>query len=214
MGIAVGVGMLAEYQGSQPEQARQMRHDLHDINAELRQRDLPEHQEPEQFDEPLRMRASVTSFPYSWLHYLRRFAAHVMRDPKWVPYPVEPGEDPANDPVLRQMYRQMSSHLLCHSDREGYYLPVDFQELILDPDHQIRGAVVGSSYRLREELAQITDQLEIELTDNLRLSDDVADAISRQRPAEVPFAAERLVWLALWEAARLSIDHNSAVVFY
>ncbi len=214
MGLAVGVGMLAQYMGDEPDEAQNMRRDLDLINEMLRTRDLPEHHEPEQLDQPLITRASVTSFPYSWLHYLRRFAAHVMRDAKWVPYPVEPGEDPAQDPVLRQLYTKMSSHLLCHSDREGYYLPVDFDDLILDKDHQITGGVVGSSHRLRDELKTLTHQLEIELEDQERLSDDVAESLSRQRPTDVPFATERLVWLALWEAARLSIERDTAIVFY
>lgn len=214
MGLAIGVGMLAEYGRTEPQAARRMRRDLDEINTELRRRQLPEHHEPDSFDEPLQFRASVTSFPYSWLHYLRRYAAHVMRDEKWVPYPVEPGEDPAEDPVLRQMYAEMSSHLLCHSDREGYYIPVDFDELILDPDHDIRGGVVGSSQRLRRELVQLTDQLEIRLGDDGQLSDEIAEELSKQRPSHVPFAVERLVWLALWEAARLSIEQDTAVVFY
>lgn len=213
MGLAIGVGMLAEFRDERPEVADRMRRDFARINEELQDRELPEHREPESFEQPLEWRVSMKAFPYSWLHYLRRFAAHVMRDPRWVPYPVEPGEDPAEDPVLRQLYRRMSSHLLCHSDREGYYIPVDFEELILDPDHEIQGGVVGSSYRLREELATLTDQLEIEVDDRGRVPDDVADEVSKQRPTSVPFAAERLVWLALWEAARLSIEHKTAIVF-
>lgn len=205
--------MLGDGSDADPEMVERMRRDFDEINRRLDDRGLPGHREPTSFDEPLETRASVTSFPYSWLHYLRRFAAHVMRDPKWVPYPVEPGEDPARDPVLRQMYRRMSSHLLCHSDSEGYYLPVDFEELITDPDHQISGGIVGSSYRLRDELLGLTEQLEIDVEDG-RLADEVADEVSKQRPTSVPFAVERLVWLALFEAARLSIDHQTAIVFY
>lgn len=213
MGLAIGVGMLAQNRDDDPERADRMRRDLALINDVLAERGLAVHDEPDQFDEPLETRASVTSFPYSWLHHLRRFAAHVLRDPRWVPYPVEPGEDPAEDPVLRQMYSRMSSHLLCHSDSEGYYVPVDFDDLIVDEDHQITGGVVGSSFRLREELLELTEQLEIEVEDG-RLTDDVADEVSKQRPTSVPFAIERLVWLALWEAARLSAEHRTAIVFY
>lgn len=212
MGLAIGVGMLAELHTKNDDKVDEIRRDLAYINDVLRQRDLPIHDEPESFDKPLELRASVTSFPYSWLHNLRRLAAHVMRDPKWIPYPLEPGEDPAEDPVLHQMYRRMDSHLLCHSDREGYYVPVDFEDLILDPDHEIRGGVLGSSYRLRDELISIADALEIEL-DGASLSDDVAEKVSKQRPTEVPFAIERLVWLALFEAARVSIEKGTAVVF-
>ncbi len=214
MGLAIGVGMLAKFDGVDGKAAARIRRDIDAINTELEARDLRKHREPESFDESLDSRASLTSFPYSWLHYLRRFAAHVMRDPKWVPYPVEPGEDPAEDPVLRQMYRDMDSHLLCHSDSEGYYVPVDFSELILDPEHEISGGVVGSSHQLRRELSVLSDALEIQLDDDGQLSDGVAQEVSEQRPTSIPFAIERLVWLALWESTRLSIERRTAIVFY
>jgi hypothetical protein len=214
MGLAIGVGMVAELGRRDPAAADRMRQDLEAINERLKSAGLPTHQEPSDFDEPLKSRASISSFPYSWLHYLRRFAAHVMRAPRWVPYPIEPGEDPADDPVLRQMYRGLSSHLLCHSDSEGYYLPVDFHALILDPEQKLRGSVVGSSYRLREELLGLTEPLEIPVGGGGDLSDEAARSLAAQRPSGAPFAVERLVWLALFEAARLSIEHRTAIVFY
>lgn len=214
MGLAIGVGMLAEFSARDPRAAARMRADFQYINQVLNSRGLEAHLEPEEFKRPLKTRASVTSFPYSWLHYLRRFAAHVMRDSKWVPYPIEPGEDPADDPVLRQMYRQLSSHLLCHSDSEGYYLPQDFEELILDPNHEIRGGVLGSSPRLQQELLLLADPLEIAVGDDGRLGDDIAQFVASQRSTGAPYAVERLVWLALFEAARLSIEHQTAIVFY
>lgn len=214
MGLAIGLGMLVEFAQSNPAAARQMKADLRHINTVLTEAGLPAHQEPERFDPPLSLRATLTSFPYSWLHHLRRFAAHVMRDPKWVPYPIEPGEDPADDPVLRQMYRRLSSHLLCHSDSEGYYLPLDFDELFLDAGHKIRGGVLGSSQRLFRELLEISDPLEIPVDDDGKLSDEAVQNLSEQRPAGAPFAVERLVWLALFESARVSIERQTAIVFY
>ncbi len=214
MGLAIEVGCLAKYVGDGDDaRADQFREDMTHINAKLEERDLSPHSEPQSFDNELAMRASLTSFPYSWLHYLRRFAAHAIRDPKWVPYPIQPGEDPAADPVLHQMYRQMRSHLLCHSDREGYYIPVDFGPLILDPSHEMRGGVVGSSQQLRQELISICNPLEIELNDQGELDDQAASRLSTQRPNETPFAIERLVWLALYEAATVSIEEDTAIVF-
>ncbi|RAL21209.1 hypothetical protein DL240_13840 [Lujinxingia litoralis] len=218
MGLAIGVGALVRFEQKNPKAAEEMRRDLAYINTVLEREGLPTHQEPESFDEledpwpPTR--ASLNSFPYSWLHYLRRFAAHVIRDPRWIPYPVEPGEDPADDPVLRQLYRQLQSHLLCHSDSEGYYLPVDFDEIFFDPKHKIRGGALGSSYRLREELLLLTDPLEIEVDEEGNLDDDYAAELAAQRPTGAPFAIERLIWISLYEAARLSIEHKTAIVFF
>ncbi|TXC75022.1 hypothetical protein FRC91_13080 [Bradymonadales bacterium TMQ1] len=218
MGLAIGVGALVLFEQDNPGAAQAMRDDLAYINTVLEAEGLPTHQEPEAFEgiegERPRPRSSLNSFPYSWLHYLRRFGAHIMRDPRWVPYPVEPGEDPADDRVLRQLYRQLRSHLLCHSDSEGYYLPIDFDEIYFDPKHKIRGGALGSSIRLREELLLLTDALEIEVDAEGNLDDDYAAELAAQRPAGQPFAIERLVWLSLYEAARLSIAHKTAITFY
>lgn len=213
MGLAIGVGMRAKWETEDPVAAKRMKDDLLSINEQLLKQGLPVFEEPEALPSSLQTRASLVSFPYSWLHHLRRLAAHVMRDPKWIPYPVEPGEDPAEDIVLRQMYRGLSSHVLCHSDCEGYYLPLDFQEIIFDPTHKIRGGALGSSYRLIEELELLCDPLEISMRSGA-LDDATAQWLADQRPTGAPFAIERLVWLALYEAARLSIAHRTAVVFH
>lgn len=213
MGLAIDVGLLARSEGSNDEKKTQLINDLNHINEVLTQAGLPAHSEPTSFDEFPPSRASLASFPYSWLHNLRRFASHVMRDPKWVPSPLEPGEDPATDPVLHQLYRELSSHLLCHSDSEGYYLPIDFEKPFLDPAHNIRGGTLGSSVRLREELLLLVDPLEIEVDNAGDLSDEVAARVAAQRPTGAPFAIERLVWLTLYEAARISIEKKTAIVF-
>ena len=40
------------------------------------------------------------------------------------------GDDPGDDPVVEQITSRQTSHLLCHSDAEGFYLPIDFGPLI------------------------------------------------------------------------------------
>ncbi len=206
MGLAVGIGLFGD---EDKDDARQR--DLAAINEALQARDLPTHEGGSIIDTE-ESRATVNSFPYSWLHYLRRFAAHVLRDPKWVPFPIQPGEDPAEDPVVRQIYAEMESHLLCHSDSNGYYVPIDFQELIIDRE-RLPGKVLGSSYQLRRELIEISATLEIKLDDHHRLSDEEARRVGEQRPANYPFAIERLVWLSLFEAARMSVEYDRVIVF-
>ncbi len=206
MGLAVGVGLFGD---EKRDESR--RGDLKAINEVLQDRGLPTHAGGPVVGTEA-SRATVNSFPYSWLHYLRRFAAHVMRDPRWVPFPIQPGEDPAEDPVLRQLYAEMKSHLLCHSDREGYYLPQDFEELLVERA-KLPGDVVGSSYQLRRELIEISEVLEIRLDDDGELSDEEAKRVGEQRPANYPFAIERLVWLSLFEASRLSVEQDRLVVF-
>jgi hypothetical protein len=57
----------------------------------------------------------------------------------------------------------LASHLLCHSDAGGYYVPVDFGDpLFLPEEAEVRGAgMVGSSQGLLAELAGIASPLGI-----------------------------------------------------
>ena len=101
-------------------------------------------------------------------------------------------------------------HLLWHSDAEGYYVPVDFPEVILDD--RIAGSMVGSSVRLLEELKLIAPRLEIALVHG-ELSDEMASRIDQEAEKGGPYWIERLVWFSLFEAARLSIRHGAAIHF-
>jgi hypothetical protein len=50
--------------------------------------------------------------------------------------------------VEKETYMQ-ESHLLCHSDCAGYYLPIDFDDIIVDNKgkNRIAGDILCSSYR-------------------------------------------------------------------
>jgi hypothetical protein len=107
----------------------------------------------------------------------------------------------------------MRSHLICHSDIEGYYVPIDFDEVLLDDDEEIAGGgLVGSSQRLLAELQAVAPALGIVL-DGGRLPDEEAERISADVHEEGELWIEKGVWLDLFEAARLSLQHGSAIVF-
>ena len=78
MGLAIGVGTLAELVPLDPEGAEWTRASLTSLASVLERNGLPAHEEPEIFPTPLfSLRHSCTSFPYSFLHYLRRAYAYV-----------------------------------------------------------------------------------------------------------------------------------------
>jgi hypothetical protein len=213
MGLAVETGMLADLIVNDPEGAEWTRESLAKINEVLTENNLPEHQEPEQLPR-MQNRAGLLSYPYSFLHHLRRFYARATNDPDWTPSPMPDGEDPVEDPVLDEEMNKMFSHLLCHSDAEGFYLPIDFHDVILDDEEQDRvpGGLLGSSYRLMEELVRIAPKLGIAL-DGEQLSDAEADKINKESESEVGLWIEQTVWISLFEAARLSIEHKTAICF-
>lgn len=155
---------------------------------------------------PGRSRAACTSFPYSFLHHLRRVYAIAKRDPSWVATPCQ--GDPTQDAAVEREMYNFVDHLLCHSDAEGYYLPVDFGEPVFG---EFTGGMVGSSVRLLAELEKCAPALGITLVDG-ELSDAEAKRIN-QIALESDLEREYVVWIALFEAARLSVAHRTAIVF-
>lgn len=211
MGLAVEVGRLADLKANDEEGAAWLGRALGNVNAVLRENGLPAHAEPEALP-PLRSRAPLDSYPYSFLHHLRRFAAHARANPKWKPKPFPKSADPAADPVIADQAAMLDSHLLCHSDCEGFYVPVDFPEPLFAGEDQIPGGMLGSSQGLMRELVAVAPVLGIRLSRG-QLSDPEANRIGDVVEAEGPFWIELAVWLSLFEAARLSIEHRTAVCF-
>jgi hypothetical protein len=62
------------------------------------------------------------------------------------------------------------------------------------------------------ELIAVAPSLGISLSAG-RLSDEEAARIDKIVEAEGPFWIEHLVWISLFEAARLSIEHKTAICF-
>lgn len=133
MGLAVCVGMLAELLEDDPEGAEAFEEDLAEANRVLAAAGLPRHAEPRG---PLELdsRASIDGFPYSFIHYLRRAYAHRVLSPDWVATPLPDDADPTADPKIQALLDGSESHLLCHSDAEGFYVPVDFKDVLFDEE--------------------------------------------------------------------------------
>jgi hypothetical protein len=212
MGLAISVGQLVDLNEHDEESADWFRKQLQEINRVLRANRLAEHIEPEGLPR-LEDRSAVGSFGYSWLHYLRRAVAYSRQSAEQF-RPVASGEKPTEDPLLdHELFVNMSSHVICHSDCEGYYVPIDFPEpLYDDPKGKLAGGILGSSRPALMELVGTAGLLDIRLAGDA-LSDDEAERINAEEDGAHPLWIERKVWLALYEALRLSLEHRSAVVF-
>ncbi|MBB3638373.1 hypothetical protein [Variovorax atrisoli] len=227
MGLAVCVGMLAELLEDDPESAEGFEEELAEVNRVLAAAGLPPHTEsrgPLELDS----RASIDGFPYSFIHYLRRAYAHRVLSPDWVATPLADDVDPTADPKIQALLDGCESHLLCHSDAEGFYVPVDFDEVLFDGDGGdeeeaegdadieepagLPGGMLGSSQRLLEELVFVAPALGIRLDDG-RLSDEEAERIDALIDEDDSLYREYVSWLLLYESARLSIEHRTAIVF-
>jgi hypothetical protein len=211
MGLSVSVGLLAFLNKEDPEGAEGLREDLAHVNRVLRENGLAEHVEPEKLPE-LKDRAGLHGFPYSWLHYLRRAVAYARQAPKEFG-PLPEGEDAAEDDRIdRELSVFMDSHLICHSDCEGFYVPIDFPEPLDDDEGQLPGGILGSSQQALAEVIGAAPLLGIELKKG-KPTKMVIDTIREEEDDSHPLWLERKVWLCMYEKFRLSIEHKTAVVF-
>jgi hypothetical protein len=213
MGLCIEVGALRNLYNDEPEGVESFHANIEMINAALNAAGLPAHVEPEAQDLPeMKSRCTTLGYPYDFLHHLRRVVARCLDNPSWQATPLPEGEEAADDPLLRREMKAMRSHVICHSDAEGYYVPVDFEEILFLDDEDASGAgIVGSSQRVLKELVAVAPALGIALSDG-RLSDAEAQRIDAETDG-APLFAERLVWLSFYEKARLSVEHRTAICF-
>lgn len=220
MGLSVTVGLLAQLKTFDEDGADYLRGTLAVLNRLLEDEKLALHTEPESFETPPRSRNRLVGNSYSWIHYLRRAFAYARQDPDAFA-PLEPSDDyldnPISNPLIdRELTMYMDSHLVCHSDSQGYYVPQDFTYPIYDSkDARVPGGIVGSSFMLQRELIRVAPLIGIPLTDDGELTDETAAVLNAEAiRAETRFYAERQSWFSLFEAARLSIRHASLIVFH
>lgn len=212
MGLAVLVGKLADLKLHDKEGIRWFRAAMRKVNKVLEAEGLPPHNEPETLP-PLENRSALRGYPYSFLHYLRRFATHARVKPNWKPKRFPKSADPADDELVMDEMLMFSSHLLCHSDCEGFYLPVDFPEPIFADEKLIPGGQLGSSFGLMKELIEVAPFLGITLTDGVLADSEVERINGIITAGKHAFWIETGVWFSLFEAARLSIEHKTAICF-
>ncbi len=216
MGLGVEVGIMADLLENDDESFEHYEEQFAAMNELLAERDLPQHNEPSQVDEVV----SYDMWGYSGLQYLRRFAAHIADGGK-VP---SPGDEQASvDPILQKYFQANEpikcrfQHLLQHSDIDGYYLPIDFKEVIFLPeDSEITGGMLGSSIQLLEECKDLAKELKLP-EDIDPDGDEIWEAAEKQSPDDEVFwkryGVESFTCVRLMNAARVSVETNAAIIF-
>lgn len=212
MGLAISVGELAFALSSKgdPEGAEYLSRSLERLNRCLVAEGLPPHEEPTVLPR-IPQRGAMGSFPYSFTHHLRRAVAYARQAPEKFAT-IDREQNPTEDEYYdRELSVMMDCHLICHSDCEGFYVPIDFPApLYPDDSLRIPGGIVGSSQRLLAELIHAAPLLEIELQDDSTLSDTEAARLSNERHR---YHLERLVWFAYFVAASTSIEYGTVISF-
>jgi hypothetical protein len=215
MGLSVSVGLLAFLKTNDPEGVEGLVASFRAVNRVLASHGLPPHNEPETLAEIVD-RVPVVSMPYNALHHLRRAVAYAMRPGRQF-RPLRKGEQPIEDLVLDGAMSSFSSHIICHSDGNGFYVPIDFPEPLSDdlPDEDpecIEGGILGSSQGGLRELMLAAPLLDIPLVGG-QLSDENAKVVCREPVGSHPHWVARQMWLYLHERLRQSVEYQSAVVF-
>ena len=205
MGLAIGVGILADLIVHDEEGAGWVRKSIDELNKVLVANGLEEHHEPEKL--PALRRRSVSSYPYSFLHDLRRAFACVVRRK-----PLRTGEmsDADFDFVQDVAVDLMDSHLLSHSDAEGYYVPQAFDYPLCDD--ALSGGFAGSLPQLLKELERVAPALGISLEDGILLPAEENKLANVEEGDD--FFREKIVWFSLYEAAKLCLKHGTLLVFH
>lgn len=208
MGLTVTYGYL-EMVREDPEGIEWFQQDLAAVNDALAAEGLPLHVEPSTLP-PHHYRFDLGSISWSWLHCLRRIHAHALQSGQLVAPAPTPFDDLDDEAVDCELTVYMRSHLICHSDSEGWYVPLDFADVIYDD--RVPGGMLGSAPRLLGELRLDAALLGIALDASGALSDAEAARVNAI-PEDDPYFRETTAWLALFEAARLGCELGTAVLF-
>lgn len=229
MGLTLQVGILADLLENDAEGAEHVHAEFEVLNEHLVTLNMRPHVEP-----TVCSTWSCDMIGYSGLHYLRRIAAHVDSGGK-LPAPGDKGS--SDDTCLAAYFADFEGrrpgaiarllsrtpkfqrrfdHLILHSDAEGYYLPADFERvLILPAELEVAGGVVGSTPRLANELDRLANLLGI--PDSLGLeSGELADAVEDQGHGDATwqrYGIESYTCVALREACRRSLATGAAISF-
>ena len=224
MGLAICVGMSTEVREGDPEYAEFFDRQMEAVNGVLESFGLPEHSEPADLDDERTFECEMPG--YAGLHYLRRLAAHLALKGE-LP---EPGdEDSASDTVLNDYQKIFDAsfgqgkasgipfqHLIIHSDAEGYYLPLEFDDVLIpDASLEIAGGMVGSAPMLLRECRELAQALE--LPEGLSLEDEALwEALDNQGQGATKwerYGMESYTCLGLIRACEASAETGAAIVF-
>ena len=231
MGLDISVGIYGWFDDEDQDDedpdydpTNGVRVELENVNALLEIAGLPLHHEPE----------DIAGTGREWygrigrwgaIHALRGFAAHIAltgeipveADDLSAPHFAGPYQaDVMTDGITlihpgRSKVGSWFDHLILHADSEGFYVPVDFPDVLCN----VPVGMLGSSYRLLEECDLLARYLDI--PPDLPMEDDpLSDAIGELKDATTTwqrFSWETWACQNLRQGARKSIAAGAALVF-
>lgn len=207
MSLAVSIAPIAQFKQADKEGYAYYTQVFEHLNDFLQSNQLATYTEPEEL--PAIPKPAISGQPYTWLHYLRWAYIQIGENPNVILEPVAETDNPVAL-MGEEVIDYIDSHLINHSDTEGFYLPIDFAEPLYD--EMITGSTLGSSYRLLQELQEIAPSLGIHLNEG-ELSEEEAQRVYQFAKSETGLYREFSSWLMLYENARNSIHYKTAMMF-
>ena len=231
MGLALITGILSDLKSEDVEGYEYFKDQFDGIQGILRQNGIQtDYTEPVDLDKKLIWDCQM--YGYGGLHYLRRLAAHIWDGKK----NIEPGNEEASEDKVMEKYCDQSmaeessfnsllskmgikskklnfDHLMFHSDAEGFYIPVEFDDVIFDD--AIAGGMIGSTYKLKSELEVLIDWLGLDLTIDTD-SEEFWALPEEQNRNEIKwknFGVESYSCINLYLACKESIKNKCAITF-
>ena len=231
MGLALEIGLLADLKESDPQGFASYQKQFEQLNQLLQLRELPLHHEPTTLDDKQKWGCDL--WGYSGLHTLRRVAALIALTNQ-LPTPLVREERASQDLMVEKYYSlfqrspkniwsrflgksqnfgRQFQHLMIHSDSEGFYLPIDFDDVI--QDSAAFGGAVGSSVKLLKECKILASKLNLPLHIDSESKELWAAA---QNPGVGPelwqiYGIESFICSNLLRACEISIEVKAAIVF-
>ncbi|MFB6893008.1 hypothetical protein ACFCX4_27275 [Kitasatospora sp. NPDC056327] len=217
MGLSISVGMLHDQARNDPEGLEYHLRAFERLGTAVREEGI-DWQEPP-FDGPPRTPAFSGGFPYRYLTRLRRVLALLRSGEPVVPAEEDGARWERDCGLIQDEASMFSSHLICHADNAGYYVPVDFADpLFLPSEAGVAGAgMVGSVQGLLRELAFVAPALGITGTGlgTASAPGAASNPAPPERPLpEGPFEPERFAWQQLHAACLAALAGGHAIVFH
>src|SRR5262245_17185372 len=201
-----------------PEGYRDAKKQFAAINKALRKAGVPEYEEP---DDTEGGDWRFKLYPSNGIAFLQRFAAYcqdVEDEMEW-PAPGDPEtmDNPLEDEVVEDVYYLLEvmsfPHLIMHNPRCGYWVPVDFRDVIF-PDKKLGvGNQLSSSVRLKaecEELGRIL-RLPLHLDPEDKAVREAMFRPGKSRTRWKKYGVESHNLLALYRSCQKSIELGSAI---
>ena len=180
---------------------------ISNINKLLIECDLPVYQYPFKLQSEKYILPSLVCWP-SDLDYLKFVGAQLKENPDWTPNKDFVGQRISVD-LKRKFIAENKSHLICHENYTGFYIPVDFKDKCL-PDMFLRS--LGSSISLRDELAWLACKLKL----NVKKYNPDFEVLYKEREYEFkddPLGFEKMLLLYLYNISLASVIHNLIIQF-